>query len=141
MIAIGALSRETGVKVPTIRFYEQIGLLGDPGRTAGGWRAYGPESVQRLAFIRHARALGFEIEDIRALIGLSERPDQSCAAIDEIARGQLASVEDKLSRLESLRTELKRMLTQCAHGSVRDCQVLESLSTHSQCGTHHTVET
>lgn len=90
---IGRLSAETGVKVPTIRFYEKIGLLEEPPRTASDRRLYDGAATRRLAFIRHARQLGFEIDDIRALLALSDEPDQPCTEVNRIAERQLAAVE------------------------------------------------
>ena len=75
MFSIGEVARATGVKVPTIRYYEMIGLLDDPGRTAGNQRRYGQGEVDRLAFIRHARDLGFSLDAVRALIRLSRHPE------------------------------------------------------------------
>jgi DNA-binding transcriptional MerR regulator len=86
---IGELARRTGVKVPTIRYYEQIGLLPAPARSEGHQRRYAPSQVARLNFIRHARELGFEVEAIRELLTMSERPEQSCADADRIARRHL----------------------------------------------------
>ena len=87
MLTIGKLGEAAGVKVPTIRYYEQIGLLPEAERSAGNQRLYGRKAMERLAFIRHARDLGFTLEAIRDLLSLSDRPDQSCAAADAIAKG------------------------------------------------------
>jgi DNA-binding transcriptional MerR regulator len=84
------------VKVPTIRYYEQIGLFPAPPRTEGNRRTFDAADLRRLAFIRHARELGFKIDAVRALLALQDRPDQSCAAADEIARTRLADVEQRL---------------------------------------------
>lgn len=81
---IGRLSAETGVKVPTIRFYEQIGLMKEAPRTASDRRLYDGAATRRLAFIRHARQLGFEIDDIRALLALSDEPDRPCTEVNRI---------------------------------------------------------
>ena len=78
MFSIGALSKQTGVKVPTIRYYEQIGLIDPADRTQGNQRRYNDEALQRLGFIKHARELGFSIETITALIDLNNHPDRSC---------------------------------------------------------------
>ena len=93
---IGDLSRRSGVKVPTIRYYETIGLLPEVPRSAGNRRLYDPAMVDRLRFIRHARELGFDIEAIRDLLTLSERPQSSCAAADGIVMRHLATVEHLL---------------------------------------------
>ena len=86
MLTIGKLEQAAGVKVPTIRYYEQIGLLPDAERSTGNQRMYSRKTQERLAFIRHARELGFPLEAIRDLLSLSDRPDQSCAEVDAIAR-------------------------------------------------------
>jgi DNA-binding transcriptional MerR regulator len=130
--SIGEVSRRTGVKVPTIRYYENVGLLAAPARTEGKQRRYRDEDVSRLDFIRHARDLGFEIIDIRELLALSARPDQSCAEVDVITRRHLSAVERRIAQLSALRGELRRMLDECNHGRVSDCRVLETLSEVSQ---------
>ena len=125
---IGEASRLTGIKVPTIRYYEGIGLLRAPARTEGKQRRYRAEDVSRLNFIRHARDLGFEIADIAELLALSEGPDQSCRKVDEITRRHLADVERRIAQLSALRGELMRMVDECSHGRVGDCRVIETLS-------------
>lgn len=133
---IGQAARQSGVKVPTIRYYEQIGLLPAPPRSGGNRRQYDADDLRRLAFIRHARELGFEIEAIRTLLALQDRPDQSCAAADEIARARLAEVQQRLASLTALKAELERMVASCAHGSVGQCRVIEILADHGQCRHH-----
>jgi DNA-binding transcriptional MerR regulator len=88
-IGIGDLARTTGCKVQTIRYYEEIGLMPEPARTAGNQRRYDQRHVDRLAFIRHSRELGFSLEAIRELLSLSDRPEQPCDAVDQLARRQL----------------------------------------------------
>lgn len=126
-MAIGALSRRTAVKVPTIRYYEEIGLLPTPPRGGNGRRLYGEAAVDRLGFIRRARDLGFGIDDIRALLDMSDRPGQPCADIDRIARQHRDAVRDKIRQLASLEAALTAMVDQCGHGAVADCQILEAL--------------
>ncbi|MBD3765068.1 MAG: helix-turn-helix domain-containing protein [Rhodobacterales bacterium] len=137
MLTIGKLGEAAGVKVPTIRYYEQIGLLPEPERSAGNQRLYGQKALDRLAFIRHARELGFPLDAIRDLLSLADDPDQPCAAADAIANRQLAAVEARIARLMALRTELERMITQCAQGTVADCRVIEVLGDHALCATDH----
>lgn len=137
MLTIGKLGEAAGVKVPTIRYYEQIGLLPPPDRSAGNQRLYGQRARDRLAFIRHARELGFPLEAIRDLLSLSDRPDQSCAAADSIARAQLAATRARIARLRALEAELERMIGQCAHGTISDCRVIEVLGDHAQCRHDH----
>ncbi len=137
MLTIGTLAKKTGTKVQTIRYYEEIGLMPEPGRTAGGQRRYGEAELDRLAFVRHARQLGFPLEAIRELLQLSDEPDRPCHEADEIARRQLKQVEQRMARLEALRTELKRMVKECGGGNTARCRVLEILRDHSECLTEH----
>ena len=135
-VPIGEAARQSGVKVPTIRYYEQIGLLPAPPRSDGNRRQYDADDLKRLAFIRHARELGFEIDAIRALLALQDQPGQSCEAADHIARARLAEVEQRITSLLALKAELQRMVTSCAHGTVDHCRVIEVLADHSQCRHH-----
>ncbi|WP_232631876.1 MerR family transcriptional regulator [Methylobacterium sp. Leaf118] len=136
-IPIGELARRTGVKVPTIRYYEGADLMPRPARTEGQQRRYGAEAVARLNFIRHARALGFEVEAIRELLALSAQPERPCAEVDQITRRHLAGVERRIGQLVALRGELHRMLDACGHGRVCDCRVIETLADHNQCAHDH----
>ena len=129
--SIGALAKHTGCKVQTIRYYEQIGIMPKPGRTAGNQRSYGKPHADRLAFIRHSRELGFPLESIRELLDLTDRPEHSCSAADRIARAQLKAVESRIARLKALRRELRRMLEACGQGRIADCRVIEVLADHS----------
>ena len=137
MLTIGKLSAETGVKVPTARYYEQIGLLPPPERSSGNQRLYGRLARQRLAFIRHAHALGFPLEAIRDLLSLSDRPELPCSAADAIAKAQLAAVQARITQLKALEQELQRMVVKCAHGTIADCRVIEILGDHGQCSDDH----
>jgi DNA-binding transcriptional MerR regulator len=136
-VPIGELSRRTGVKVPTVRYYEQVGLMPAPPRTAGKQRRYGPAEVDRLNFIRHARELGFEVGAIRELLAMSAQPDRSCAEVDQIARRHLSEVDRRIAHLTALRAELQRMVDACGHGRVCECRVIEVLADHSRCEHNH----
>lgn len=137
MLTIGTLAKRTGTKVQTIRYYEMIGLMPEPERTEGGQRRYGEAELDRLAFVRHGRQLGFPLEAIRELLDLADNPAQSCAEADSIAQRQLKQVEDRIARLLVLQIELKRMISGCGHHSVANCRVLEVLRDHSECLTDH----
>lgn len=136
-LPIGELSRLTGVKVPTIRFYEQIGLIQSPPRTEGNQRRYGQDEVRRLNFIRHARELGFEVDDIRELLDMSGKPQASCHQADSIARDHLSEIDRRIASLTALRGELSRMVDECQHGRICDCRIIEVLADHSQCEAEH----
>lgn len=137
MYSIGDLAKKTGTKVQTIRYYEQVGLMSPPERTTGGQRRYDAADMDRLSFIRHSRQLGFPLDSIRELIELSDNPDKPCHEADEIARRQLRDVEQRIVRLEALRTELRRMVEECGGGRAANCRVLEVLRDHSQCLVDH----
>ncbi len=103
-------------------------MLSPPTRSEGKQRRYQREDIARLNFIRHARDLGFEIGDIRELLTLSTRPDQSCDEVDVITRRHLYDVERRIAQLSALRVELLRMVDECSHGRVCECCVIETLS-------------
>src|SRR5690606_4906231 len=100
-------------------------------------RLYGRPAQERLAFIRHARDLGFPLGAIRELLSLSDDPDRPCAAADNIARRQLRAVNARIARLTALRTELERMVEHCASGTIADCRVIEVLGNHALCAEDH----
>jgi len=139
-LTIGEAARASGVRVTTIRFYEERGLLPAPPRTDGGRRLYDRAAVDRLAFIHHARALGFPLDAVADLLALQDQPGQPCDAADSIARRQLAEVDRRIARLQSLRTELERMTRPHTGGTVATCRVIESLADHAHCATDHQVE-
>lgn len=136
-IAIGKLAGLAATKVQTVRYYEEIGLIAPFMRSEGGHRLYNPEDVRRLKFVRHARELGFGIEEIRELLLLVDKPETSCAAADAIARSHLEQVEIRIEKLKALRKELRRMVEDCSHGHVSECRVIEILSDHRHCGGEH----
>ncbi len=135
--SIGELASETGVKVPTIRYYEGIGLLPVPARTEGNQRRYDGAALERLRFIAHARAMGFPMEELRAMLRIAGHRDAPCDDIDALVRARLDVVEERIARLTALRGELKGMLASHHHGTVADCRVVEVLSDHDHCGHEH----
>ncbi len=136
MLTIGELSRRTGVKVPTIRWYEQAGLIEEPGRTSGNQRRYGDADLERLSFIRHARDLGLGIDAIRELIDLGGHPERPCEDADRIAATHLENVRARITRLKRLETELAR-IADCGGHTIGECRVLSALADHDQCGGEH----
>ncbi len=138
MLSIGDLSRRTGVKIPTIRYYEQMGLIEAAERSEGNQRRYERQDLERLAFIRHARDLGLDISAIRELIALSAHPHSPCGDADRIAADHLASVRDKIAKLKKLEQELDRIVSHCDGGhSIEECYVIRSLSDHGLCDGEH----
>lgn len=126
-LSIGDLAAATGVKVNTIRFYEDAGVLPLPRRTSSGRRTYDGDDLKRLRFVRRARGLGFDLDEVRSLLELSSDPESDCDEVNEIALCHLHAVETKIERLMLLREELTRISNLCAGGRVSGCQVLEVL--------------
>ena len=125
---IGELARATSTKVETVRYYETIGLLASPARSASNYRDYGNEHLSRLSFIRRARDLGFSFDAVRELLALSDNIRQSCDAVDSIARIHLTDIDQKIDDLSALRGELDRLISSCRHGTVADCKIIETLA-------------
>lgn len=133
LLSIGELAAQTQVKIPTIRYYESIGLLPEAPRTGSNRRLYDGAMVRRLRFIRHARELGFEIDAIRQLLALADDPAHPCGEADALARAHLADIDSKIARLQALQAEVRSMVDQCAQGQVRTCRVIEVLADHALC--------
>lgn len=132
-LPIGALSDATGVKVPTIRYYESVGLMPTAPRSDGNRRLYDEDAVRRLRFIRHARELGFEVGDIRQLLDLSDQPDRPCRDVDAIAQRHLIEINSRIKRLKSLKAEVARMIGECSRGRVSECRIIDVLAHHEHC--------
>lgn len=135
--SIGDLAAATGVKVPTIRYYESIGLLDRPARTTGNQRRYDDGAVERLRFIAHARAMGFPMASLKAMLRLSRHQEAPCTDLDRLVRERLDEVDQRIAQLGRLREELAAMLRSDAHGTVADCRILEVLSDHDACSGVH----
>ncbi len=124
--SIGWLSRQTSVKIETIRFYEKIGLMPEPPRTEGGRRLYDEVGVTRLSFIRRARELGFSIDDIRGFLGLNDdRP--TCAEVYDTASRHRADIREKIADLKRLERRLSKILSSCSQDETPDCALLDAL--------------
>jgi MerR family mercuric resistance operon transcriptional regulator len=125
--SIGELSRQTGVNIETIRYYERIKMLPAPLRTESGRRVYGPEERRLLAFIRCARELGFSLNEIRTLLKLGAPGNASCAEVKEVASAHLASVRAKLADLVRLESVLTKAVALCGGVTAPACPVLDIL--------------
>jgi Hg(II)-responsive transcriptional regulator len=127
-LSIGRLARASDVGVETIRFYEREGLLHAPARTASGYRQYPPETVERLGFIRRAKALGFSLAEIRQLLGLSH-PTGDRAAVKALARQKLADIDRRIDELRRMRGALADLEQQCSgEGPIKGCPIIETLN-------------
>lgn len=137
MLSIGQLSKRTGVKITTIRFYENQDLIAKPHRSQGNQRQYEPSAVERLKFIKHSRDLGIKLDAIQELIELSDQPEKPCHEADIIARQHLTDIQNKIACLQRLEKELIRITTQCTGKTVGQCYVIQSLSNHRLCLDDH----
>ena len=125
---IGALARQAGVEVQTVRFYEREGLIEAPSRTGSGYRAYGPQHLQQLHFVRHCRSLDMPLAQIKRLIELSRQRSVSCDQVNDLVRTHLGRVQAKRKSLEALEKRLAALNAQCESGHrVADCGILEEL--------------
>lgn len=131
-LSIGLVARRTGATVPTVRYYEEIGLLPAASRTASGQRSYDEATVRRLVFIRRCRDFGFSIEQVRELVGLVDEPDRPCVEVRDIAASHLQQVRRKLDELWELEASLSAIVcscdSACAGGAAVDCTILEDLA-------------
>lgn len=132
---IGALAERTGTNTPTIRYYEEIGLLRRPDRQDGNQRRYGDDDMQRLTFIRRCREFGFPIEQVRTLVSLVEDGSRSCMEARNLAQAHLVKVRRKLKELRQLEKSIAGFVTtcdaECAGGPGPDCAILEDLGSAS----------
>ena len=135
VFTIGALGKAAGVSAPTIRYYEQIGLLPRPSRTAGGQRNYDETDLSRLTFIKQCRDFGFGIDQVRVLLELSISPERDCAETRDIAQTHLDAVRAKLTELRALERRLESFVKSCrlacAGGPGPDCVIFKDLATPS----------
>lgn len=136
--SIGQLSKLTDCKVPTIRWYENKGLLPEAFRTEGNQRRYTERHLNILRFIRHSRALGFDLPAVEKLLRLNSGNYRDHIEADNIAREHLNDVRHKIRRLQAMETELSAMVQGCHYEENHQCQILEVLSDHTLCaGDHH----
>lgn len=126
-LPIGEMSRKTGVKIETIRYYERIGIMQNPARTEGGHRAYDADQLKRLAFIKRSRELGFSLGEIRALLDLVDTGTYTCSEVHEMTTKHLATVRKKVADLRRLERVLKDMAAECSRGDVPECPIIDTL--------------
>jgi MerR family mercuric resistance operon transcriptional regulator len=127
LLAIGELSKRTGVNIETIRYYERIGLLSKPARSAGGYRLYAPADAQRLTFIRRSRELGFSLDEIRTLLDLSHG-EKNCDQVHAITVHHVAEIRRKIIDLRRLERALTAMAALCETAPPDRCPILDALA-------------
>jgi len=121
------LATLTGCNLETIRYYEKVGLLPAPPRSANGYRVYPPDLVRRLRFILRARDLGFSMEEIRSLLSLTDRGIQTCAEVQARTEVHLADTRRRIADLRRMERILAKTILECSGGAVPECAVLEIL--------------
>ena len=126
-MTIGPLSEKTGCNIETIRYYERIGMMPKPPRTAGGHRVYREEHLKRLTFIRRSRELGFTLDQVRNLLLLVDGDDFTCDEVKTMTLEHTDNVHRKINDLKKLERVLKDMVSQCDRGDVPDCPVIDAL--------------
>jgi Cd(II)/Pb(II)-responsive transcriptional regulator len=128
-VKIGELAKRSGCKVVTIRYYEREGLLAEPARSEANYRIYGEAHAERLAFIRHCRALDMTLDEIRVLLEFQEHPDRSCLAVNELIDEHLEHVAARIEQLERLKQALVELRARCGgEFATSECGILDALS-------------
>lgn len=126
-LPIGRLSKQTGVNIETIRYYEKVGLVPPPPRSEGGHRLYGEKHLRRLIFLRRCRELGFSLEEIRTLLNLVEGGNYTCKEVKALTLQHVQSVREKIRDLRNLERALTGIAEQCDGGPTQACPILETL--------------
>ena len=128
MHGIGSAAKQTGCKIETIRYYESIGLLEDPGRTQGGHRTYNVQHIRRLKFIRRSRELGFSLDEIRGLLELAVDSEKTCSQVRDVTLAHLADIRGKIRDLAQMERVLEDLASECDSKTSPCCPIIESLS-------------
>ncbi len=126
-LSIGELSRQSGVNIETIRYYEKIGVMPAPARSAGGYRVYAPDHLKRLAFVRRGRELGFGLDELRGLLRLVDGHTYTCAEVRALTLEHVEDVRGKIADLRRLERVMRDMAAQCTGSRVPDCPIIDAL--------------
>jgi MerR family transcriptional regulator, mercuric resistance operon regulatory protein len=126
-LSIGALSKETGVNIETIRYYEKIGVMPAPARSSGGYRIYGPDLLKRLSFVRRGRELGFSLDELRGLLRLVDGHAYTCAEVRTMTLEHVEGIRRKIADLRRLERVMADMAAQCTGRRVPECPVVDAL--------------
>lgn len=129
---IGDLASVTHCSVPTIRYYERVGLLPPPARSGGNYRLYGPRHVEQLLFIRHSRSLDMTHDEVRTLLAFRDGPEEKCDEVNALLDEHIGHVARRIGELRELEQQLKELRGQCQSARrVRDCAIMQSLGRDS----------
>ncbi len=124
---IGDLSKRTGVNIETIRYYEKIGAMPNPPRTAAGYRVYGEDLLKRLTFIRRCRQLGFAMAEIQELLGLVDEHGYTCGEVQALTLDHAEMVKRKIRDLRKLEKTLRGIASKCTGKKVPECPIIDAL--------------
>ncbi|SEL82637.1 Cd(II)/Pb(II)-responsive transcriptional regulator [Colwellia chukchiensis] len=125
---IGELSKTSGCSIQTIRYYEKEGLLSEPERTEGNFRLYDVTVLKQLEFVKHCRSLDISLIDIKRLIDLKNKPEESCSSVNALIAQQLALVNKRMKELKALKNELQQMASTCnSDNTIEGCGIIKSL--------------
>ena len=127
VLAIGEVSRRTGVNIETVRYYEKIGLMPKPNRSEGGNRLYNDVQLQRLYFIKRCRVIGFSQLEIRALLSMVDHDNVTCAEVHRVTTAHVADIRQRIKDLRKLEKVLTQMANECSRGDVPECPIIETL--------------
>jgi MerR family transcriptional regulator, mercuric resistance operon regulatory protein len=136
VLSIGKLSKQSGVNIETIRYYEKIGVMPAPGRSAGGFRIYEPDHLKRLSFVRRSRQLGFSLDEIRNLLRLVDGHGHTCAEVHALMLSHLAEIRRKIRDLRRLQRAMAEMAARCSGESVPECPIVDALFDAPAAGLH-----
>ncbi len=126
-LSIGALSKHTDVNIETIRYYERIGVMPAPERSAGGFRKYREDHLKRLNFIRRGRELGFSLADLRGLLRLVDGHTYTCAQVRALTLHHLSETRRKIADLRRVERVMSDMAAKCTGRRVPDCPIIDAL--------------
>ena len=126
-LSIGELSKQSGVNIETIRYYEKIGVMPAPCRSANGYRLYGADHLKRLSFVRRSRQLGFSLDEIRGLLRLVDGDAYTCAQVRELALDHLVEIRRKIADLKRLKRVMEEMAAQCSGERTPECAIIDAL--------------
>ncbi len=129
-LTVGKLAKAAGVNSETVRFYERVGILPPPEKSASGYRVYTEQSVKRLQFVCRAKALGFSLEEIKGLLALYQKPDTDCEVICEQAQLKCKDIEQRIADLTRIKDALKKLEKDCPGGnkSLDECTITQCLN-------------
>src|SRR5574337_118391 len=127
-MTIGQLAKEAQVNIDTLRYYEKRGLLPEPPRKGSGYLLYSPDAVKRIAFIMHAKELGFTLDEIAELLSLRTDTAKQCKTVQGRAEAKIAEIEEKIQSLQQIKTALQRLVGSCkVNKRLGECPILDAL--------------